>query len=240
MESPVTRHLFPQWDLPLVLRSLRRPPYEPMRDALLQDVTRKTVFLLALASGNRRGELAALLSDNPHLQFARDWSSVTLLPDVLFRSKTQRHNVASEPWTIPALTPFVGRCEPDHLLCPLRALRWYLDKTSTLPLRGPRSQLFLPFTDRALRTSPAIISSWICRTIWRAYVLDPENVDSANARVTAHDVRAFAASWTAFNHVPLEDVMRAASSIGELWFSILIFLTLPLVSNSAMLAGSVR
>jgi len=134
-----------------------------------------------------------------------------LLPDVLFRSKTQRHNVASEPWTIPALTPFVGRCEPDHLLCPLRALRWYLDKTSTLPLRGPRSQLFLPFTDRAFRTSPAMISSWICRTIWRAYVLDPDNVDSTNARVTAHDVRAFAASWTAFNHVPIEDVMRAAS-----------------------------
>ena len=56
-----------------------------------------------------------------------------------------------------------------------------------------------------------MVSAWICRTIWRAYTLDPGNADSANARVTAHDVRAFAASWTAFNHVPMEDVLRAAS-----------------------------
>ena len=163
--------------------------------------------------------MAALLSDNHHLQFARDWSSVTILPDVLFRAKTQRHNVASEPWRVPALTPFVGKTEPDHLLCPIRALRWYLHKTSDNPLRGPRSQLFLPFTDRTSSTTPAMISSWICRTIWRAYVLEPDTVDSANARVTAHEVRAFAASWSAFNHVPLEDVMRAASWSNTTTFS---------------------
>ena len=56
-----------------------------------------------------------------------------------------------------------------------------------------------------------MISAWICRTIWRAYVLEPDHSDSTNARVTAHDVRAFAASWAAFNHVPMEDVLRAAS-----------------------------
>jgi len=211
VERPICKKLFPQWDLPLVLRSLRLSPYEPLGDALLQDVTRKTTFLLALASGKRRGELAALLADNHHLQFARDWSSVTLLPDVFFRGKAQRTDRASDPWTIPALSPFVGAAEPDHVLCPVRALRWYLQKTLQNPLRGPRSQLFLPFTDRAKKTTPAMISSWICRTIWRAYVLEPDRSDSANARVTAHDVRAFAASWAAFNHVPMEDVLRAAS-----------------------------
>ena len=139
IERPVTRRLFPAWDLPLVLRSLRIAPYEPLSDALLQDVTKKTVFLLALASGKRRGELAALLADNLHLQFARDNSSVTLIPDVLFRGKTQRSDMAAVPWTVPALTPFVGQDEPDRLMCPVRALRWYLQKTSTNPLRGPRS-----------------------------------------------------------------------------------------------------
>jgi len=194
-----------------VLRSLRIAPYEPLSDALLQDVTKKSVFLLALASGKRRGELAALLADSLHLQFARDNSSVTLVPDVLFRSKTQRSHTASTPWTVPALAPFVGQDEPDRLMCPVRALRWYLQKTSANPLRGPRSQLFLPYTARAAKTTPAMISAWLCRTIWRAYTLDPGNTDSANARVTAHEIRAFAASWSAFNHVPLEDVMRAAS-----------------------------
>ena len=208
---PVTRRLFPAWDLPLVLRSLRLLPYEPLGEALIQDVLRKTVFLLALASGKRRGELAALLADGHHLQFARDWSSVTILPDVFFRSKTQKSNQASASWTVPALAPFVCSDDPDHLLCPIRALRWYLDRTQHHPLRGPRSQLFLPYTDRVSKTTPAMVSAWICRTIWRAYVLEPGDVDSANVRVTAHDVRAFAASWSAFNHVPMEDVMRAAS-----------------------------
>ena len=211
IERPITRRLFPAWDLPLVLRSLRIAPYEPLHAALLQDITKKTVFLLALASGKRRGELAALIADNLHLQFARDNSKVTLIPDVMFRGKTQRSDSAALPWSIPALTPFVGPTELDRLMCPVRALRWYLQKTSTNPLRGPRSQLFLPYTDRAAKTTPAMISAWICRTVWRAYTLEPENTDTNNARVTAHEIRAFAASWSAFNHVPMEDVMRAAS-----------------------------
>jgi len=210
IERPRSRRLFPPWDLPLVLRSMRILPYEPVGDAVIQDVTRKAVFLLALASGKRRSELAALLADGHRLQFARNWSSVPLLPDVLFRGMTQRFAHVSDPWTFPALTPFVGHAEPDRLMCPVRALRWYLDRTRQPPLRGPRSRLFLPFADRATRTTTAMFSAWICRTIWRACVLEPENTDSANARVATHDVRAFAASWSACNHAPMVEVMRAA------------------------------
>ena len=130
---------------------------------------------MALASRKRRRELAALLAGNLHLQFARDQSSVTLVPDVFFREKTQRSDCAPTPWTVPALSPFVGREEPDHVLCPLRAQRWYLRKTSRNLLRSPRSQLFLPYTDRAAKTTPAMISAWICRTVWRAYTLEPVN-----------------------------------------------------------------
>jgi len=96
-------------------------------------MSRKRLFLLALASGKRRGELAALLADFLHLQFARDDSSVALIPGVLFRSKTQRSHTTVASWNVPALTPFVGQDEPDRLMCPVRALGWYLQKTSTTP-----------------------------------------------------------------------------------------------------------
>ena len=65
-------------------------------------------WLLALASGKRRGELAALIADNLHLQFARDNSAVTLIPDVLFRGRTQHTDSAPILWTVPALAPVVG------------------------------------------------------------------------------------------------------------------------------------
>ena len=163
-------------------------PYEPLSDTLLADVTRMTVFFAGAGLGRERWRVAALLSGNHHLWFARDFSSVALLPATLFRSKTQRHHVASSSKEVPALTPFVGRRKPDHLLCPLRALRWYLDRTSDTPLRGPRLQLFFPFTGRTVNLSPAMTSSWICRTIWRDHLLDRDNVDSATARVSTHVV----------------------------------------------------
>ena len=56
-----TRRPPPDWDLSLVLRRLRLPPFEPRRSCSLQLLTWKTVFLLAFASGKRRSELHAFL-----------------------------------------------------------------------------------------------------------------------------------------------------------------------------------
>ena len=66
---------------------------------------------------------------------------------------------------MPVLTPLVGRAGPDHLLCPICALRWYLGWTETNPFRGPRSHLFLPFTDRVSGFTPAMVSAWIYGTV---------------------------------------------------------------------------
>jgi hypothetical protein len=50
----------PDWDLSEVLAALREPPFEPMQSISMKHLTWKTVFLLALASGRRRREIAAL------------------------------------------------------------------------------------------------------------------------------------------------------------------------------------
>ena len=55
--------VLPQWDLGIVLEALSKPPYEPLRDASLQHLTLKTVFLLAMASGGRSSELQDLVFD---------------------------------------------------------------------------------------------------------------------------------------------------------------------------------
>ena len=167
IERPVSRRLFPLWDLPKVLRALTTLPYEPISNATLRDLTKKTMFLLALASGERRSEMAALVADARHLQFADGHTSVTLIPALTFRSKTQSAGRACDPWTIPSLSVLVGK-EDDRLLCPVRALRWYLERTKTDDRRGANSQLFLPLDPSVATTTPNMVSRLLCNVIFRA------------------------------------------------------------------------
>ena len=50
----------PAWDVTLVLQSLTGAPYEPLRTSDERFLSQKMLFLLALASAKRIGELHAL------------------------------------------------------------------------------------------------------------------------------------------------------------------------------------
>ena len=50
----------PAWDLLKVLDYLRSSVFEPLSNASLRDLTRKTLFLVALATAKRVGEIQAL------------------------------------------------------------------------------------------------------------------------------------------------------------------------------------
>ena len=69
---------FPQWDLGIVLETLSKSPYEPLREASLKHLTLKTIFLLAMASAGRRSELQALMFDQKYIQFKPKGAGVTL------------------------------------------------------------------------------------------------------------------------------------------------------------------
>ena len=60
VSCPPTEVRPPAWDLSLVLASLKRAPYEPLTAASEQFVGLKALFLLALASAKRVGELHGL------------------------------------------------------------------------------------------------------------------------------------------------------------------------------------
>ena len=57
IHNPVPRRSHPAWDVNVVLRSLLVAPYEPLGGAPLRTLTMKTLFLLALATAKRVGEI---------------------------------------------------------------------------------------------------------------------------------------------------------------------------------------
>ena len=60
LECPHVKDRFPSWDLPTVLEAMMKHPFEPIESILLDMLTLKTVFLVAIFSAKRVGELNAL------------------------------------------------------------------------------------------------------------------------------------------------------------------------------------
>jgi len=207
LERPRVRSLVPQWNLNFVMDSLLRAPYEPMSQVDIKFVTWKTVFLLSFASARRRSEIHALSVHPSCLRFNTDHSQVTLRTDPIFLAKNQLPLVTGESIVIPALSPFVGQTEIDRFLCPVRALRYYIDRTSAS--RAARMRLFLPIKPGSIDISQDTISRWLSQTIKMAYQCQPTSQQTLHS-IRPHEIRALSASWALFNHVPMSDIMSAA------------------------------
>ena len=165
-DRPKGRRGIPSWNLSLVLHQLTKAPFEPLREASLKHLTFKTVFLLALGSGKRRSEIHVWQHKN--IRHQSDWSRVSLFPSPSFLSKNQLAKEGPEsvaPVVIPALAPTLERSlKSDRSLCPVRALRYYLDRTSDI--RQHKELVFVSFKkgfDKDI--SSATISSWIKQTV---------------------------------------------------------------------------
>ena len=193
-DKPVANRSIPPWDLALVLQALTKQPFEPLGKASLKLLTFKTVFLLALASGKRRGEIHAWTFSS--LSYKENWSQVTIAPSTTFLAKNQLASdgpTVVKPVVIPALKPHLdSSLIQDRSLCRVRALKFYLDRTKDL--RKNKNLLFVAIKEGFTRDiSRATISSWLKQTILLAY----EKSDSESqqlCQVKAHDVRSMAAS----------------------------------------------
>ena len=208
-DRPKGRRGIPSWNLSLVLHQLTKAPFEPLKEASLKHLTFKTVFLLALGSGKRRSEIHAWLHKN--IRHQSDWSKVSLYPSPSFLSKNQLANEGPDsvaPVVIPALAPSLDRSlKSDRSLCPVRALRYYLDRTTAL--RQNKELVFVSFKkgfDKDI--SPATISSWIKQTVILCYELSDQEALSLH-QVKAHDVRAFAASKAFQSGISLDQILSA-------------------------------
>ena len=119
----------PAWDVTLVLQSLTRAPYEPLRTSDEGFLAQKMLFLLAIASAKRIGELHAF---SRRISPSRDLCEVSFTFVASFVVKTQDPSSSAprfEGFTVPALSN-VSTNRNGRLLCPVRAVRCYLDCTA--------------------------------------------------------------------------------------------------------------
>ena len=142
-----------------------------------------------------------------------NWSRVVLEPSHRFLAKNQLAKDGTailQPIVIPSLSKTLSRdLTEDRSLCPVRALRYYLDRTKDL--RKDRELLFIShrpgFKTEIHRNT---ISSWLVQTI-RHCLQHCNDKTAALCKVKSHDIRALAASWAFKSGVALDDVMKACS-----------------------------
>ena len=176
----------PHWDINVVLLSLRLAPFEPIRYANLKEATMKTIFLVALATANRVGELQAL---SDQVGYARDGSLLlSFSPDFLAKTESDSHPVNRE-FKIPPLSSLTDDKE-ELLLCPVRAIRNYLKLSAG---KGRAKSLFVSPRDITRPLSKNACSKFLREVIWKAYGKVSEGTASLT-RVNAHEVRAVATS----------------------------------------------
>ena len=158
----------PAWDVSLVLQSLTGAPYEPLRMCEECFLAQKTLFLLALASAKRIGELHALSYRVSH---TRDWGEVSFAFVTGFAAKTQDPSSLAprfEGFTVPAL-PNARKNRNGRLLCPVRAVKVYPHRTASHRPRCER--LFVTAGRSKKEIAKTTVSFWLRKTISRAYEL---------------------------------------------------------------------
>ena len=119
---------------------------------------------------------------------------VALFPSSNFIAKNQLAREGSQSVslvTIPAFTTIVDRqFKEDRTLCPVQALRYYLDRTKDL--RGSWSLIFISFKKgHTSDIRPATLSFWLKQTILFCY-----------------NIRAFVASKAFYSGVPMDQIMK--------------------------------
>ena len=205
---PVTRSLFPVWDLQVVLGGLCRAPFEPLVGMPLKFLSFKTALLLALATAKRVGDLQALSVSSECMQFMNNDLKVLLKPHLKFVPKNMV--VPKEPVVLLAFhPPPFGSVEDERLncLCPVRALRAYYDRTA-----GSRasSQLFVEMGNVLVRkpVSRPTLSKWIVDAIRLAYSRAGVEVPAA---LKAHSTRGVATSWALAKGVSIQEICVSAN-----------------------------
>ncbi len=195
----------PSWDLALVLRALITAPFEPLPSVELKFLSMKTLLLTALASIKRVGDLQAFSVDDSCLQFGPADSSATLRPRPGYVPKVPTTPFRDQVVNLQALPP--EEADPAlALLCPVRALRQYTDRTQSF---RTSEQLFVCYggQQKGKAVSKQRMAHWIVDAITLAY--EAQGVPCP-LRLRAHSTRGVASSWALARGASLADICRAA------------------------------
>ncbi len=195
----------PSWDLALVLRALITARFEPLQSVELKFLSMKTLLLTALALIKRVRDLQAFSVDDSCLQFGPADSSATLRPQPGYVPKVPTTPFRDQVVNLQVLPP--EEADPAlALLCPVRALRQYTDRTQSF---RTSEQLFVCYggQQKGKAVSKQRMTHWIVDAITLAY--EAQGVP-CQLRLRAHSTRGVASSWALARGASLADICRAA------------------------------
>ena len=204
------RPVVPAWDLKLVLAALQLEPFEPLASVDLKWLSLKVAFLIAVASARRVGEIQALSIHESCCRFLPESAGVLLRPNPAFLPKVLSDFHLHQPVVMKSLSLAQegdGEAHDWALLCPVRALKIYIQRTGAF---RKTDQLFVCFHPRCLGqpVSKSRLSHWIVDTIRQAYAGSDA---PAPRRVRAHSTRGIATSWALWRGASLSEVCAAAT-----------------------------
>ena len=129
---------------------------------------------------------------------------VRLIPSAGFLAKNQSDSFEPPDFFVPDLKAF-SAVAADKLWCPVRALKWFVDRTKSI--RTGHDQLFVSTVPPFRPASRDTIVRWIVTAIRSV----PGGWPATDGPVHAHEVRGVSASWAFFKGVSMSDITRAAS-----------------------------
>ncbi|KAL0149356.1 hypothetical protein M9458_055394, partial [Cirrhinus mrigala] len=203
--NPPRLHLVPSWDLAITLRGLREAPFEPLASVELKYLSLKTALLTALASIKRVGDLQAFSVDETCLEFGPGDSHVILRPRPGYVPKVPTTPFRDQVVNLQAL-PLEEADPASALLCPVRSLRIYMDRTRHFRCT---EQLFVCFggQQKGNAVSKQRLAHWVVDAISLSYQNQGEPCPLG---VRAHSTRSVASSYALAHGASLADICRAA------------------------------
>ena len=181
-----------------------------------QQLFRKTLFLLALASGARLSELAALSRDKGFVTFLPS-GEVSLSPHPKFLAKNEDPQNRWSPWKIIPLPQ-------DPSLCPVEVLRAYLQRTDS----WRSGSLF-----KREKGGTITINGIRQQILYFIKAADPDSVP------TAHQVRAIATSVNFFQYMDFQALSHYTSWKSSRVFMHHYFKNIDALKFYAVVAGKV-
>ncbi len=231
--NPSSSPLVPSWDLSIVLAGLQRGPFEPLDSVELKFLSTKTALLTALTSIKRVRDLQAFLASEECLVFGPVYSQVVLRPWPGYVPKVPTTPLCDQVVNQQSLPS--EEVDPAlALLCPVRALHIYVDRT-----RSFRSSEQLFVCHGGQRKGKAVskqrLAHWIVDAVALSY---PSQGELCTLGVRAHSTRNVASSHALAHGASLADICRAAGWATPNTFTRFYSLRVEPVSSRVLVTGN--
>ena len=194
---PPERKLLPEWDLPIVLDMLEKPPFTPMNLTSLKYLTWKTAFLIAITTFRRCSDLQSLRLGEGSVNVQQ--KGVTFIRHGLAKQDRPNHDGSKI---------FVPSFPENKNIDPKRSIYMYLKRTKDFREKDGENKcsLFLSINKPHKPVSSQTISKWIVKIIRMAYKQQKKRL----GKVKGHSTRSIGPSWALFKGATISSVMESA------------------------------